>query len=258
MKSALYSAFNHIQMLSSVDERNLLIKYRSEPSKALADKIIMSNWRFVLKLANKWGRRYNASEIDLFQEGIIGMMRALGHYDVAKADAAGCTRFVVYAAHFCAQAMRMFIIKNYTIVKNTSVKNKKVFFYKRTPEQLARGEYKALPEREASLDASFDDGKGSFHDIVADSNLGPDKLYEKAVSKQFMEETLADMLSGFNDREKVIINERYLNENPLCLHELGDKLGVSRERVRQVEERLLDKMKQKIVSRNLKAELMEN
>lgn len=258
MKSALSSAFAHIPMLSSVDERDLLIKYQRNPDKLLADKIIMSNWRFVLKLANKWARRYDSSEIDLFQEGIIGAMRALKNYDVVKADAAGCSRFIVYAAHWCAQAMRMFIIKNHTIVRNTSVEAKKVFFYKKTPEQVASGESKGLPEKDTSLDASFEDGKGSFHDILADRNMGPDRLYEKAASKQFMDQTLADMLAGFNEREQTLINERYLGEEALTLIELGEKFGVSRERVRQVETRVLDKMKRKLEAKNIKNELLEN
>ncbi len=258
MKSALSSAFAHIPMLSSTDERDLLIRYKRQPDKVLADKIIMSNWRFVLKLANKWARRYNSSEIDLFQEGIIGAMRALKNYDVTKADAAGCSRFIVYAAHWCVQSMRMFIIKNHTIVRNTSVESKKVFFYKRTPEQLASGERNTLPERDASLDASFDEGKGSFHDILADHNMGPDALYEKEFGQRFMEQTMSDMMNGFNERERMLINERYLGEESLTLVELGDKFGISRERVRQIETRVLDKMKRKLEAKNIKNELLEN
>ncbi len=252
------------KLLTPEEEKTLAVKYAEEGDLEAARHLVTSNLRLVVKIAYDYRQAYK-NLLDLVQEGNIGLMQAVKKYDPYKG-----VKLSSYAAWWIRAYMLRFILNNHRLVKvGTTQAQRKLFFNLKkekarlsamgidpTPALIA--ERLNVPEREvismdrrlsageASLDAPVGSGDGrqvarvelvpgggmGMDDVLAEQQLG-DQL--KAKIHEF-----GDLLEG---KEKLIFDERLLSEDPRTLQDLGTEFGVSRERVRQIEKRLLGKLR---------------
>ena len=252
-------------LLSREEEHELAVAYFEHGDTDAARKLVTSNLRLVVKIAYDYRQAYK-NLLDLVQEGNIGLMQAVKKYDPYRG-----VKLSSYAAWWIRAYILRYILNNHRLVKlGTTQAQRKLFFnLKKEKAKLAAQGIEPTPERiadeldvpvkdvismdrrmaagDASLDAPLrgsDDGRpvsridmmsGSgphFDEVIADEELGDmlkDKIHEYGAT-----------LEG---RELVIFEKRLVAEDPLTLQALGDEFGVSRERVRQLEKRLLGHMK---------------
>ncbi len=251
-------------LLSREEERELAIRLVEDGDVEAARKLVTSNLRLVVKIAYDYRQAYQ-NLLDLVQEGNIGLMQAVKKYDPYKE-----VKLSSYAAWWIRAYILRFVLNNFRLVKvGTTQAQRKLFFNLKkekarlsamgidpTPERIAKrlnvpqkevvSMDRRLSSGEASLDAPVGTGDGRqisrvelisaggsrIDDVLADAELG-DKLGEQIHA---FGETL-------KDKEKAIFEERLLADEPLTLQQLGTRFGVSRERVRQLEKRLLGKLR---------------
>lgn len=252
-------------LLTREQEHELAVLLVEEGDVDAARKLVVSNLRLVVKIAYDYRQAYK-NLLDLVQEGNIGLMQAVKKYDPYKG-----VKLSSYAAWWIRAYILRFILNNYRLVKlGTTQAQRKLFFnlqkeksklaamgIEPTPEMIAEKlsvpvkDVISMDRRLAAGDASLDAPVGTqdggrpvarvelmsaggpdIDDVLADQELG-DKLKEK----------IREYGKTLQGKEKAIFEERLLSEDPQTLQQLGDVFGVSRERVRQIEKRLLQKMK---------------
>jgi RNA polymerase sigma-32 factor len=253
-------------ILSREEEHELATHYVATGDVAAARRLVESNLRLVVKIAYEYRRAY-ANLLDLVQEGNMGLMQAVRKYDPTRG-----VKLSSYAAWWIRAYILKFILNNWRLVKiGTTQAQRKLFFnLKKEKERLAQLGFSAAPallaenlqvsekdvvdmeRRLAAPEASFDapigvgdeGGVRTRYDVVADAQSErPDVRMENEEFQALLSEklkTFADTLSG---REETIFRERWLTETPLTLQELGDRYGISRERARQLEKRMLDRLR---------------
>jgi RNA polymerase sigma-32 factor len=252
------------KLLTPEQEHTLAVRYAEEGDLEAARELVTSNLRLVVKIAYDYRQAYK-NLLDLVQEGNIGLMQAVKKYDPYKG-----VKLSSYAAWWIRAYMLRFILNNHRLVKvGTTQAQRKLFFNLKKekarlsamgiePTSALIAERLNVPEREvismdrrlsageASLDAPVGSGDGrqvarvelvpgggaAMDDVLAEQQLG-DQM--KAKIHEF-----GEVLEG---KEKRIFEERLLAEDPRTLQDLGTEFGVSRERVRQLEKRLLGKLK---------------
>ena len=253
---------NRFDLLSREDEVALARRYRLEGDIEAAHRLITSNLRFVVKVANEY-RHYGVKLIDLVQEGNIGLMMAVKKFDPERG-----IRLISYAVWWIRAYIQNFILKSWSLVKiGTTQAQKKLFFkLKQTKAALLRltgqendveiadqldvsttevAEMSArLRSRDASLDLELVEGDDyNLLSTLADERDNQEQLLAEK-EQQTAARALADQaLATLNSRERAIIRARILDDDQLTLQELADRFGISRERVRQLEQNALKKMK---------------
>jgi RNA polymerase sigma-32 factor len=252
------------KLLTPEQEHSLAVKYAADGDLDAARELVTSNLRLVVKIAYDYRQAYK-NLLDLVQEGNIGLMQAVKKYDPYKG-----VKLSSYAAWWIRAYMLRFILNNHRLVKvGTTQAQRKLFFnLKKEKARLAAMGIEATPaliaERlnvpehevvsmdrrlsagEASLDAPVGAGDGRQ---VARVELVPG--HAAGMDDVLAEQQLGDQLKGkihefgatLAGKEKRIFDERLLAEDPRTLQELGTEFGVSRERVRQLEKRLLEKLR---------------
>ncbi len=264
-------------LLSREQEQELAERYVETGDVDAARRLVLSNLRLVVKIAYDYRQAYK-NLLDLVQEGNIGLMKAVKKYDPYKG-----VKLSSYAAWWIRAYILRYILNNHRLVKlGTTQAQRKLFFnLKKEKARLAAMGIEATPEKiaerldvpvkdvvsmdrrmsggEPSLDAPvgnadgkpvsrvelMSDGEPTIDDVIAEEQLGnrlKDKIHEFGAT-----------LEG---KEKRILEARLLSEEPLTLQTLGDEFGVSRERVRQLEKRLLGRMK-KYLERELGSAVLD-
>jgi len=251
-------------LLSKEEEHDLAVRFLEDDDLEAAKRLVTSNLRLVVKIAYDYRQAYK-NLLDLVQEGNIGLMQAVRKYDPYKG-----VKLSSYAAWWIRAYMLRYILNNHRLVKvGTTQAQRKLFFnlqkekarlsamgIEPTAEVIA--ERLNVPERDvvsmdmrlaagdASLDAPVGTGEGRS---VARVELLPsedvrvdDTLADAEVGDQFSEK-IHEFGKSLVDKEKKIFEDRLVAEDPKTLQTLGDEFGVSRERVRQIEKRLLQKLK---------------
>ena len=251
-------------LLSKEEEHDLAVRFFEEDDLEAAKRLVTSNLRLVVKIAYDYRQAYK-NILDLVQEGNIGLMQAVKKYDPYKG-----VKLSSYAAWWIRAYMLRYILNNHRLVKvGTTQAQRKLFFnlqkekarlsamgIEPTAELIA--ENLNVPERDvvsmdmrlATGDASLDAPVGTAEGrSVARVELLPsedvrvdDILAEAEVGDQFSEK-IHEFGKSLENKEKKIFEDRLVAEDPKTLQTLGDEFGVSRERVRQIEKRLLKKLK---------------
>jgi len=252
-------------LLTPQEEHDLAVRLVEQHDTVAARRLIEANLRLVVKIAYEY-RRAHKNLLDLVQEGNIGLIQAVGKFDPYRG-----VKLSSYAAFWIRAYILKFVLNNWRLVKiGTTQAQRKLFFNLRKEreklEQLGFQPTTALlaekldvPEKEviemerrlaapeASLDApmgsSDDDGTRTRLDYLPSDEDRPDHAVAQSEFSQLLKgklETFAQTLEG---REQAIFRERWLTEDPLTLQELGDRYNVSRERARQLEKRVLDRLK---------------
>jgi RNA polymerase sigma-32 factor len=252
-------------LLTPQEEHDLAVKLVEHGDTSAARKLIEANLRLVVKIAYEY-RRAHRNLLDLVQEGNIGLIQAVGKFDPYRG-----VKLSSYAAFWIRAYILKFILNNWRLVKiGTTQAQRKLFFNLRKEreklEQLGFQPTSALlaekldvPEKEviemerrlaapeASLDAPLgsgdDDGARTRLDYLPSEDERPDRAVAQSEFSQLLRGKLEAFATTLEGREQAIFRERWLTEDPLTLQELGDRYNVSRERARQLEKRMLDRLK---------------
>ncbi len=263
-------AVNRYPLLSPEEEHELAVRYREQGDLEAARRLVLSNLRLVVKIAYDYRRAYK-NLLDLVQEGNIGLMQAVKKFDPYRG-----VKLSSYAAWWIRAYILRYILNNWRLVKvGTTQAQRKLFFnlqkekarlaamgIEPTPERIAE-RLDVSPEEVASMDRRLGASEVSL-DVPVGSPEGrsvarvellssgggriDDFVAEQEMNQRIRREVLAfgEQLEG---KERAIFEERLMAEEPLTLAQLGERFGVSRERVRQIEKRLLRKMRERLRER---------
>ena len=253
-------------LLTPEQTRELAVRFVTSQDAAAAASLVTANLRLVVKIAYEYRRAYK-NIMDLVQEGNIGLMQAVKRYDPYRG-----VKLSSYAAWWIRAYILRFILNNWRLVKlGTTQAQRKLFFNlrKKRAELVALGvdptnaeiaKRLNVPEsdvaemdvrltsNEKSLDAPVGDAEGrsiAKVDMMPSLEQGPESM----VADEELQALLKEKLRGFRetldgkDKEMAIFDERLIAEDPLTLQELGDRFGISRERVRQLEQRLTSRLR---------------
>jgi RNA polymerase sigma-32 factor len=252
-------------LLSREEEHELAVKYQQTGDLAAARRMVTSNLRLVVKIAHEY-RRAHRNLLDLIQEGNVGLVQAVKKYDPYRG-----VKLSSYAAWWIRAYILKFILNNWRLVKiGTTQAQRKLFFnlkkerdklealgFDASPRALA--EALDVPEREVidmerrlghgemSLDAPLgkdDEGGRSHLDLLESAReTRPDVRAEGGEFRALLRAKLDEFQKTLRGRELTIFQERLLTDTPKTLQEIGESYGISRERARQLEKRLTDKLK---------------
>ncbi len=249
-------------LLSREEERRLAVEYKEFGNIEAAYKLVTSNLRLVVMIAREYQRAFR-NLLDLIQEGNIGLMEAVKNFDPYRG-----IRFPSYAVWWIRAYIIRYIMNNWRMVKiGTTQAQRKLFFnlqkekerlkaegFTPGPKLLAQrlnvkeGEVVEMEQRLANRDLSTDvpigdDEEATMLHFLADNKETPEERFADAEYRRVLSEKMEEFARTLKDKELVIFRERLLNEEPLTLREIGEKYGISRERVRQIEERIKKKLK---------------
>ena len=257
-------------ILSINEEYTLAKKFKENGDTDAAHKLVTSHLRLVVKIAMGY-RGYGLPVTDLISEGNVGIMQAVKKFDPDKGF-----RLATYAMWWIRAQIQEYVLHSWSLVKiGTTAAQKKLFFnlkkLKNQLESIDRGSLSPENVREIankldvkeaevidmehrlstgdqSLNVQINDEVGSteWQDMIMDEHETQDKIIENKSEYIYRKNLFTNALKILNDREKEIIKLRKLTDKPKKLEELSKKYKISRERVRQIEERALEKIKQEI------------
>jgi len=205
--------------LGTERQRDLVRRYQSTHDPGLERQLIEGNMRLVLKLARDHYREGGASLEDLVQEGMLGLIQAIRRYDASKGASLS-----TYATYWVRAFISKFKMDNARIVRAVRTRAQRAAFY--------RGEV-ALSD--VSLDAPPASTTRSLHEQMADPSLGVDELLSNAELARLAQAAVVRLRRGLPAREAIVLDERLLAERPRPYREVGARLSLSGERVRQIE-----------------------
>jgi RNA polymerase sigma-32 factor len=244
----------HTKPLSREEEQSLTKRYQAGDA-AAGERLVRSCMPFVIRIAldyRKWGIPLE----DIIQQGNIGLLRALRKFDLAHA-----CRLTTYASYWIRAEIREYVVRGYRVVRLGTTKSERraLRAYRRhgvsdiaqlsemsgmSTERVTQL-LPLLEAREASFDAS-PDGNSTLLDRFASGASNPEETVTKDQVESVRTAAIARAMIELSDREQLIIRERFLTEDPCTLEALGARLGVSKERVRQLEERARQKLRVKL------------
>lgn len=255
---------NKYNLLTKEEEYQLAKRLEEDKDPEAAAKLINSNLRFVVKIAYQY-KNYGFKLTDLIQEGNYGLIMAVKKFDKEKGF-----RLITYAVWWIKAYIKNYIINNWSLIKVGTTQAQKRLFFKLKEEmrkndimllstknvkQLAENfnvknaeivnMNKRLSAKDFQLDAKISyDGENSHMDMLSDDKIID--IEEKTIIKEQAElvsEKIKEAYEYLTDIEKIIYNERLIAEYPKTLQDLGEKLGLSRERIRQIEVKIKKKIK---------------
>lgn len=252
-------------LLSPEEEHDLAVRYLETGDIEAARRLVTANLRLVVKIAHEYRKAYR-NLLDLVQEGNIGLMHAVKKFDPYRG-----VKLSSYAAWWIRAYILKFILNNWRMVKiGTTQAQRKIFFNLRkeverlkamgidnpgpkllaerldVPEAEVRSMQNRLAGADVSLDApvrSDDATATSRLDFVTDHEPGPDERAENLEFSQLLQQKLAEFGGTLQGREREIFELRTVANEPLTLQEVGDRYGITRERARQIERRMMDRLR---------------
>jgi RNA polymerase sigma-32 factor len=261
--AAYMSSLRDVARLDRDEEHKLAVEYLATHDPKIASKLVLSNLKLVVKLAHEYTRA-GKNLLDLIQEGNVGLVQAVEKYDPHRN-----VKLSSYAAWWIRAYILRYILQNARIVRlGTTATQRKLFFNLRkekaklermgfvpTTDRVAKA--MQVPEHEvidmeqrlgspdASLDAPVDrdDNGRSRMDLIESIGARPDTMTEEGEFKQRLHEVLIAFGERLKGRDRQLFDERLMTAEPRTLQELGDSFGISRERTRQLEMRLMARLK---------------
>ncbi len=269
------------EMLSHEDESRLAGAWRTEGDEKSLHRLTNAYMRLVVAVARRH-KGYGLPEADLIQEGAIGLMQAANRFEPERGF-----RFSTYAAWWIRASIQDYILRNWSIVRLGSTAAQKNLFFKLRSLRAALGDLnsgapgpeataeiatrlrvkasevesmavrlsRADPSLNAPVVAGPDDNTTSLQDILVDAAPLPDLTAMTAHDDPVRRKVLSEALDTLNPRQRMIVLRRRASEDPVTLEALGAELGITKERVRQIENAALEKMRDHIMAALGAAEL---
>lgn len=258
-------------LLTREEEKELAIRWVEEGDQEAGRQLVTSNLRLVVKIAHEYRRAYQ-NLLDLVQEGNVGLVKAVQKFDPYRG-----VKLSTYSGWWIRAYILKYILNNWRLVKiGTTQNQRKLFFNLRkqreklqaagidpTPERIAKEldvstkEVVEMERRMAAPDLSLDaplqtgDGEGGTRtrlDLIEDDVADPEGSVDAAEFKDLLQSKLRRFGADLEGRELEIFRDRLMNDEPVTLQELGDRWGVSRERARQIEKRLVLRLREYLQS----------
>lgn len=254
------------KVLTKEEELALAKRYFESKDPELAQDLVKANLRFVVKVAAEYSK-FGSKMIDLIQEGNVGLMHAVREFNPYKG-----ARLITYAVWWIKGYIQEYLMRQYSMVRIGTTQNQRKLFYQLQkerdaldamgiepnaalissrlgiPENEVRDMAMRMSGRDVSLDKPLDansdlslgDLQKNAHDVPLDEALAHNEMLE------ILKEKIEEIRPTLNDKELIILDERILADDPLTLQEIGEKYGTTREAVRQMEARVLKKIKAKM------------
>jgi len=262
------SSVHSIPILTKEQEQELALKLYEEDDLDAARQLVIHHLRFVVHIARSY-QGYGLPLGDIIQEGNVGLMKAVDKYDPHRG-----VKVVSFAVHWIKAEIHEYILKNWRLVKIATTKAQRKLFFnlrskKKSLDWLTKDEAEKIASdlnvevkdvlhmenRLSSNDSSFDAPapSGDDDEVMSPSQYLEDKRFDPEVivaseqADQVNKEELISALKMLDDRSKDILQRRYLTDDKATLHELADEYNVSAERVRQIENSALKKLKSLMV-----------
>ena len=271
---AYIRAANAAPVLTPEEEHSLAVKLRDENDLTAAQKLILSHLRLVVSVARGY-LGYGLPHADLIQEGNIGLMKAVKHYDPDKG-----VRLMSFAVHWIRAEIQDYVVRNWRLVKVATTKNQRKLFFnlrqmKSSDKSLTAPEAKEIaqtldvkPEEvfemeqrmggaDLSMESSSNENEETDfapEDYLASDEPTPLEDLEQKDTESHTKAKLKEALASLDARSRRVIEARWLaedadgNTTPMTLQELAKELGVSSERIRQIEKKALAKMRESMLS----------
>ncbi len=256
-------------MLKPEEELELTKRVQENGDSDAAFKLVSSHLRLVVKIAMEFQRRWMQNVLDLIQEGNIGLLRAVNKFDPDKG-----IKFSYYAKFWIRAYILKFIMDNWRMVKIGTTQAQRKLFYNLNKEKqklIAQGfdpnieilsdklgvsqdEVMEMQQRLASTDLSLDmpvgdeSGSTSRLDYLPALTLGIEEGYAESEITDLIHAKLSKFIPKLSEKELFILENRLLTDDPVTLREIGEKYNVTRERIRQLEARLVNKMRNYLTS----------
>jgi RNA polymerase sigma-32 factor len=261
---AYVQAVSSIPVLSIEQEKKLAGDLFYKEDLEAARQLVMSHLRFVVHIARSYNG-YGLSEADLIQEGNVGLMKAVKRFDPERG-----VRLVSFAVHWIKAEIHEFVLRNWRIVKVATTKaQRKLFFNLRSKKKqlgwLSQAEAEAVAADlgvdvvevqrmegrlsaydltyESPTDSDDEDAWQAPANYLEDKRQDPALMVEEADWQESSEQALHLALRDLDERSQDILAQRWLAEKKATLHELADKYGVSAERIRQLEQNAMKKLR---------------
>lgn len=256
------SEIRRYPVLSREEEHELAVQYKEYGDVEAAYKLVRANLRLVVMIAREYERAFR-NLLDLIQEGNIGLMESLKNFDPYRG-----VRFPSYAVWWIRAYIIRYLMNNWRMVKlGTTQAQRRLFFNLRKEKEKLEAEGfvpgakliaqrldvkeseviemdQRLSARDLSTDAPIGDGESTtLLNTLSDDSLTPEERLAEDEYRQAVKERLATFGGGLKDKELVVFQERLIAEQPVTLREIGERYGISRERVRQIEHRVKKKLK---------------
>lgn len=254
-------------LLTREQEHDLAIQYREQGDKKAAELLVTSNLRFVVKIAAEYSK-FGARMIDLIQEGNVGLMHAVREFNPYKG-----TRLITYAVWWIRGYIQEYLMRQYSMVRIGTTQNQRKLFYRLQKEKdlldkmgkennlalissrlgVTEEEVEMMSKRMSGRDVSLDspldgDSGASLLDFESDHAPGADEELGRAEELAALRENIDKIRSRLNEKEAYILEHRLLSDEPMTLQEIGDHFKITREAIRQVEARLIGRLRTELES----------
>ncbi|MCO5142086.1 MAG: RNA polymerase factor sigma-32 [Oligoflexia bacterium] len=252
------------ELIDPEEQQKIAQLFRETGDVELAKRLVTANLRLVVKIAMEYRSTYN-NVLDLIQEGNVGLMKAVSNYDPYKG-----TRLSYYASWWIRSYILKFLLDNFRLVKIGTTQAQKKLFYNlmREKERLeAQGieagpkllaenlnvkekEVKEMSLRLSSRGGEFsidqplgEEGGSTAKDFLVDEQESIEDSLVQNQLKQILSDHISDFVKTLNEKERAVFSERMMSEEPKTLQEVADQFGLTRERARQIEVKVLEKLK---------------
>lgn len=264
----LFKEIEKHTVLTREQEFNLALRVHKQNDLEAAKKLILSNLRFVVNIAYEYAS-YGFQLSDLIQEGTLGLMRAVKKFNPHRGY-----RLISYAVWWIKAGIQNYIMNSWSMVKIGTTQAQRKLFHKISgakkrlkirDDDLKDDKLKQVADlfgvneievlnmelriasRDFSLDSeSSDDDSLTYLDTIQDVRASQEEIIEYVQSNKLVKSLIKEGMNILSSREKHIINNRYNTDNPRKLVELGKELGISKERVRQIEAKALGKLRKSV------------